>query len=428
MSATSPTAASQTATQRQPSLMQAHINGFIQHIDSLAHTYTLSMAAVQESMRQMQSERRTFLHTKGTPIGKDPNGQDRFNIPSDVVHEWRRIKSRTGRAQTAIHAVPRSLLVALVSELDTFIGGLIRILFLVQPQTLKASGQTLTFAQLTEFGSIEAAREHIIEQEVDLVLRKDHAGQFEWFEKKFDIKLAPGLPLWTAFIELTERRNLFVHNDGVVNGQYLTKCGAHDAVPKGVERGHALDADATYFETAHGTVFQLGVGLAHTLWRKVQADECELADSHIAGVVLFDLIDDDRLDLAVSMGELALHTFKKRFKTEASRRMLVVNLAQAHKWNGNHERCRELVASEDWSASEDKYRLAVAALEDRLDDAVSIARRIGPHNPPEKAGYRNWPLFRNLRLHEPFRVAFEEIYGEALDVASLAPVSDVVVS
>jgi hypothetical protein len=72
--------------------------------------------------------------------------------------------------------------------------------------------------------SIEEAKLQLVDKEVEVVLRASHTEQFEWFEKNLSVKLRSGLEIWPTFIELTERRNLFAHGDGVVTQQYLSVC------------------------------------------------------------------------------------------------------------------------------------------------------------------------------------------------------------
>jgi len=75
-----------------------------------------------------------------------------------------------------------------------------------------------------EFNSLEKARSFILEKKSKSVLRKSHIEQFTWMEEKFKMKLRKDLQVWPCFVELTERRNLFVHNDGVLSNQNIDIC------------------------------------------------------------------------------------------------------------------------------------------------------------------------------------------------------------
>jgi hypothetical protein len=96
-----------------------------------------------------------------------------------------------------------------VSQFDVYVGHLLRCSFGAKPDALNASNKTITYSQLIGFASFDAAKEHVIEKEVETVLRASHADQFDWLENRLGIPLRNPLPAWPAFVEVTERRSLF---------------------------------------------------------------------------------------------------------------------------------------------------------------------------------------------------------------------------
>jgi hypothetical protein len=63
---------------------------------------------------------------------------------------------------------------------------------------------------------------------------------------------------------------------------------------------------------------------------------------------------------------------------------------------------------------------------DDFDNADKMVRRMGANGVVPKIAYREWPLFREYRKSEQFRLTFEEIFREPLnlfDVRSPDPVS-----
>ncbi len=153
--------------------------------------------------------------------------------------------------------------------------------FGIKPELLKSSDRELTFSQLSDFGSIEEAKEYLLEKEVETLLRRNHSEQFDWLENKFAIKLRVDLPIWPTFIEVTERRNLFVHSDGVVSRQYLKVCREH-GVSLGAEtkQGLRLDVPHPYFRLAYEALFEIGVKLGQVLWRKLKPTDAPDADAN----------------------------------------------------------------------------------------------------------------------------------------------------
>jgi hypothetical protein len=309
--------------------------------------------------------------------------------------------------------VPRGLLVALVSQFDAYVGGLIRQLFKLKPEIVDSSANTLTFEQLVEFGSIEIARDYVIDKEIESVLRQSHADQFDWLEKKFNLPLRKDLPAWPVFIEVMERRHLFVHTNGVVSHQYLKVCRKHSCnIPESVGPGTALPLTREYFDAAYECIFEIGVKLGQVLWRKVQPTEIEKADSNL-NFLTYGLIAEDRYRLARIL--LDFGTSLKTHSSQEARLRLVVNRAQTYKWTGDEEKCKQVLDAEDWSATSLKFRLANAVLRDDFKNAIQLAKELGKDGEIDRHQYRDWPLFKELRKSAEFETLFESIFGEPLN-------------
>jgi hypothetical protein len=313
--------------------------------------------------------------------------------------------------------------VALVSEYDAFLSGLIRILFELKPAALNASEKSFSYTDIAEFETIAALREHVVEKQIESVLRDSHAEQFKWLENKFGLVLRKGLPSWPAFIEITERRNLFVHNNGVVTKQYLDTCKEHGWNCGETKRGDTLLVDDLYFKHAHETIFEIAVKLAHVLWRKVDPNDRETADGNLAGHVIYELIFQERYSLAATMADFGSDTFKK-FASEYQSRVLTINRAQAHKWLGDGRKCKEILDAEDWTASNDEFRLCVEALRENHDAVATLMRRISRAERPGPSGYREWPIFKEAKKQLSFQQAFQDIFGEPINIVTAPSKSD----
>jgi hypothetical protein len=302
--------------------------------------------------------------------------------------------------------------VSLVSQFDGFLGRLTKQLYSIKPETLDSNASTLTFSQLTKFGSIDDARQYVIDKEIETLLRKSHTEQFDWFENKFGLKLRVDLKAWPVFIEVTERRNLFVHSNGIVSHQYLEVCNRHGSVlDPGLVPGKVLEVSRQYFEAAHECLFEIGVKLAQVLWRKLRADDIAGADESLL-CVGYELLEEGRYRLARCLFDFSA-ALKKHGKEEV-RLAMVINRAQAYKWSGDEEAARKIINDVDWSATGPKFQMAQAVLLDDFSRAIEIMVKnrgegIG------KMGYREWPLFKEIRKVPEFARTFGEIFGEPLN-------------
>jgi len=387
------------------------VGQYVTGIDALLNSLGSVMLSLQSDERE-SAERFSDLAVRyGETIEDADKGRMvRFHAPYDVTA--RRLNKRIGQAETAVELVPRLFVLALVSQFDAFLGRLLRVAFLLKPDMIAASDRSLTLAQLLEAGTVEAATELILDKEIETVLRKSRTEQFDWMETKFGVKLRKDLPSWGTLIEVTERRNLFAHTNGVVSDQYLSVCRSHDAkIDDDCIKGHTLEVSPDYFRTAHACHFEIGVKLSQVLWRKLFPDAIEEAESNLIDLTL-ELIVAKRLDIACELLDFAFAKPMKHSCAE-TRLILTLNRAQAYKWSGNQERCRQIVEDEDWSACEPKYRLAVAVLLDDFSEAATLLRVIGDKGSIGKDCYQDWPIFKEFRKTDDFLEAYEAVFGES---------------
>jgi hypothetical protein len=394
-----------------PENIGAEIGLFVTQIDALADTLPLAAIAIQEVSSTSSQQLATFLNEECKVISHEGTKKSYSLEPGQQV-KFQRFMRRVHKADLAKVLVPRGLLVAIVSQFDAYVGGLIRQLFKLRPELLETSERILTYSQLLEFGSIDEAREYVIEKEIESVLRESHTDQFTWLEKKFALPLRKELPAWPLFIEVTERRNLFVHTNGHVSGQYLEVCRKHSCkIPYDVCAGMPLSVTREYFAAASECLWEVGVKLGQVLWRKVQPSEIDVADVSLNDMAL-NLITEGRYQLAQVLLDFATETLKTH-TTANSRLSLVMNRAQAYKWGGDEESCKRILNAEDWTATNLKFRLAYEILRDDFKEANAIVRQIGKDDRElSKHAYREWPIFRVFRKSPEFIALFEQIFDE----------------
>jgi hypothetical protein len=331
-------------------------------------------------------------------------------VMADKFTKWRRLSRDRDRTSTARELLPRILLVSLVSQYDAFLGRLLKTIFLLKPELLNASDRQVPFEKINQFRTIEDLRGFILDKEIETVLRKSHLEQLVWMEKAFNVDLRKGLESLPSFIEVTERRNLFVHADGVASAQYLSTCQANGvSLEAGTCVGSQLEVPQAYFGEACICIHEIGVKLGHVVWRKLFPHEREDADNHYLEYT-FELLQAGKHRLAARLLDLACSVFAKQ-SAESEGLIFRINLAQAHKWNGDEDRCRRVLAETDWSAKEDKFKLAHAVLHDNWTEVGALMRRIGSSDAVGRNAYRDWPLFRKLREQPIFATTYAEIFG-----------------
>lgn len=257
---------------------QTAVDRLVRDVDSLKAMTPSLMAVIELARRDGRKRIDEYVEEHDIPSRTD-DGHVIYTLSPEHIAQFRRRNSRVEHANTALRMIPKSFVVTLVSQFDSFLGRLIRAIYEARPELLEASERQLTYAQLVSFGDIAVAREYIVEKEVEAVLRKSHTDHFAWLEGKLNTTLRKGLDAWATFIELTERRNLFVHNDGVVTRQYIDVCRAHAVeLEEGLEPGDQLSVAQGYFVQACDCLLEIAVKVTQVAWRRLLDEERKSAD------------------------------------------------------------------------------------------------------------------------------------------------------
>ncbi len=400
------------------------INRFTIEIESLATSFPTIMGMAEMMSRKAHEDFNKFLEQNATSV-KDEGEHKNYTLTGDASVKAARVQRKTVNAQRAFILLHRSFLTSMVSQYDSFLGRLLRLIFLAKPEILNASEKEMTFAELTKFDSIQAARDYIVEKEVESIIRKSHSDHFTWLERVLGINLRVDLDAWPAFIELTERRNLFVHCDGVASSQYIAVCKEHNVkLDEGVAIGTQLDVSKNYLEEAARCVSEIGVKLAQVAWRKLLPDEIGKADDQL-NAISFELLHRGDYKLVCRLLDFACMKAVKHANEEI-RRYLVLNRAQAYKWLHDQKRCLAILNAEDWSACSEKLKIAVAVLRDDYEAAAKIMPA-AEKDEMLHGGYMDWPIFKEFRKSQQFLDAYQRIYGKPFVIqttASANPAAD----
>jgi len=335
---------------------------------------------------------------------------DVFELP---FHTYGGVMKRGDEARAAVSGarhMRQIAIIGIISAYDAFLSDLLRAIFTVKPELIFTSDREIKFSDLMEFGSIDAARESIIAEESESVLRKSHHEQFSWMEKKFSIPLRNGLDVWPEFIELCERRNLLTHTNGVVSDQYIKNCKDHGCKVS-VNAGDKLVVDFEYLVRSIEIVAEVGLKLVHTMWRKFDEGDRGRADNYLNNCCMA-LIQDKKYETAIQL--LTFATQQKKHSSDATRRMMVVNLANALKLSGEPEKAKVHLNKEDWSATSPQFQICVAAVLDNHDRVCELLQLGAVSINISASDFRDWPVFKSSRSQDAVAETFLEIFGEPL--------------
>jgi hypothetical protein len=189
-------------------------------------------------------------------------------------------------------------------------------------------------------------------------------------------------------------------------------CKKHGADVDNLTIGGVLEITGAYYERSVSVILEFGVKLTQVVWRKLKPDEVEEADKEL-NKLTFRLITKRMYKEAITLLRFALFEMKKH-GTELFRKMMVVNLANAEKLNGNKIEAEKILDDEDWSASTDTFVICVAAVRDDVQAVTKLMKSVVDAGHLRVADFREWPVFETMRSNPQFVETFEREFGQRM--------------
>ncbi len=388
---------------------KGQIGQFAERLEALRISLPITAELMETSAIAIERDYVEYLKTYCE--AEEEEDAIKFRVPEDQLSNSFRYLKQLERLALAARILPTSFIVTLVSQFDILISQIIKYIYSVQPSFLNGSGRTFRFEELADYKTVDEFKASLIEKEVDATLRENHIKQINYIENKLGITLKSDPEIIARFIEITERRNLFVHCDGKVNQQYIQTCLQNGyKFPVNVKEGDILTVRPKYFYHAVDTILELGVKLSHIVWNKMAEDETEEVQSSL-NTIAYELIVASNYSLSLKIINFGLTTFGKKL-VDKNKLMLLINKAQALRWQEKKKESQEILNQIEWSALSPMYKLAKEVLEGNFEGASKIMYMIRETSELSKNEYREWPLFKEFRETDFFRKAYKEIYGE----------------
>lgn len=138
-----------------------------------------------------------------------------------------------------------STLLALIIVFEETISGIFECLINKYPNAY-LKDKTMTYSQLLEMDTnIESLKDFLIKKEVEEIMRQNINYWYDLLNKNHKINLEILNDYYDNFIEIYYRRNIIVHNNGIVNNTYLQGVNNTD-----LKSGQSLHIDKEYMEKA----------------------------------------------------------------------------------------------------------------------------------------------------------------------------------
>jgi hypothetical protein len=144
-------------------------------------------------------------------------------LPDDCWSEYlNSLSSAVMQSRSASHSsrLWSSLLTSVIADFEVLIGNLLRQAITQHPMIINDGEAKYTWAQITEFGDLDAFRSSQIDKTIDKLLYGSFDDWLDFLENKLHIPI-PKLARDASTKEIFQRRHMIVHNGGIASAQYV---------------------------------------------------------------------------------------------------------------------------------------------------------------------------------------------------------------
>jgi hypothetical protein len=390
----------------------SEMRSYYERLNGITTAVKLSMHAISSEEDSVLSETREYVKKRGLKHTDGP-GEISVTYGQEDVPAFLRIRQRAQCTKDARILIPRSLFVLMISEHERLLGRLLTATLTLNPEMCnQLEMPPITVKEALGFESIEAMRQRFIESEVDKMMWKSPPEQLDQFTEITGVKDRSRFQGERELYEANERRNLYVHWDGIISRKYLGECSRLLVdLPQNTNKGAVLELTPEYFFARKRDLLVFGLELGIAVWWQVFQKHHDATALFMNDFVLLSLLREDDYQATIALGEYAVSLFSNKVSDDL-RGAAVINTAQAYKWSGHEDKCRHMLAKLNWEKSSDFLRLGIAVLQQDYGKAAKYMAKIGANGSVTDINYHEWPLFKEFRNSREFSVAYDSIFGK----------------
>lgn len=334
---------------------------------------------------------------------------DRNNISYSMTSDYQSqdpqiARSKKNKLDSQRNIFCRSILSNVIIIFERYLARIYEFLVVSNPEQY-FEGKTIKTSRL-----FSATVEEIIISEVREEVSNNLFDSIKTLDKmneKSSINLDRYICIRKVFEEIYYRRNLFVHNEGVVNKIYLDNI--HEEYKKGVKCGDRLVCDDYYLHNSIVVLKEMICVLFYEFLVSIKSDakNYDILSQNIA----FSALNNEEYSFCEYIYGILV---KNKDFSFLDKSMFEVNRMIALKQQGKP--IQKLLEGFDVSAMQEKFAIAKYCLQDDFHSVYTLLSRTYPESFNATA-VRDWPIFidfRNTEQYEKFKLEHSDDFQQYL--------------
>jgi len=351
---------------------------------------------------------------KAIPLDKDKikiEGEDNVDLPDFAIVVPVSLNPRIDQAMKAPRKTNyqkellyKNAFIGLLSSVEWFYSQVLHFYYDKHPEAAGVKKKTMTLEDLKTFGTVQDAEKFLIDSKIEEIFRAGFDAWMDILKDEVKLKLPCVKLFFNELLEVYQRRNLLVHNGGIVNSIYISKVSPD--LSQELKIGDKLTITSEYLENAICKLHIVFTLIAAELWKKLEPNEESRAD--IMNSIAYRNMNQGRWEVSEWLSCFIKddENLKSRVKTVGQ-----LNFWLSRKKRGNRELVIGEVLNADFTDKSLRYQLAVSALTDNKEEFFDLLPETLRTKSLEIEELLEFPIFdemRNTKEFEEFKLTSEE--------------------
>ena len=294
-----------------------------------------------------------------------------------------------------IELLYKNSFISLLSTVEWFFSQILHFNYDKFPESAGIQKKTMTLSDLKSFGTIEDAEKYLIDTKIEEILRGNLESWFTTLKTDLNLNLGYIDPIKNELIEIYQRRNLFVHNGGVVNSIYISK--VLDEYRKDISLNDKLQIDKAYLDNAICKLQKAFLLVASELWKIL--DKSDKSRGDILTDIVYENLVKGRWDICEGLTYFII----KDAELEVTDKLVAqLNYWLCKKELDQYDTIKKELEKANYSDKKEIFQLALFALKDDIASFMRILPSALDSKQLNIKRLEEFPIFKTIRITQEY--------------------------
>ena len=288
-------------------------------------------------------------------------------------------------------------LISTLSTVEWFFSQLLHFYYDKYPESAGVHKRTLTLADLKTFNSISDAEKYLIDVKIDEILRGNFESWVTLLKTELGLNLGYLNDVIDELVEIYQRRNLFVHNGGVVNSIYLSKVKQDKR--ENILLNEKLKVDKLYLENSICKLQKSFILIGAELWKKLNPED--ISRGEIIGEIVYENLLNSRWDICEGLCYFLINDARIN---PVDKVISQINYWLCKKELGQYASIKKEIDNIDFSDKKEIFQLGLYALRGETQKIIEILPIVLESNQTNIERLEEFPILREFRKTDEYKI------------------------